>query len=298
MQDTMKRTRFRRILAACTLAGALCGVPHATAQTAKATRHPAAAERVEAPDAQRTREELSELLQRHPPGLRSVLALDATLLANPAYLEPYPALRIFLEGHPEIARDPSFFIGAPANSRTPADPSLRVYELWRHVLEGLSVFAGFGMAMSLLVWLIRTAIDYRRWSRLSRVQTEVHTKLLDRFSANSELLSYMQSPAGSKFLESSPISLDAAPRSLGAPLGRIMWSIQGGVVLLAGGIGFMVISGRVDPAGAQPLHAIGVLAVALGLGFVISAIISYVISQRLGLIEPPSAPPREDAPGV
>ncbi|HVP47038.1 MAG TPA: hypothetical protein VMT32_10665, partial [Bryobacteraceae bacterium] len=77
----------------------------------------------------------------------------------------------------------------------------------------------------------------------------------------------------------------AGPRSVGAPLGRILWSVQGGVVLMAGGIGLQVVSGRVADDASQPLHALGVLAIALGLGFVISAIISFVISQRLGLIE-------------
>jgi hypothetical protein len=130
------------------------------------------------------------------------------------------------------------------------------------------------------------------------VQTDAHTKLLDRFTANEDLLAYIQSPAGAKFLESSPIALDAAPRSVGAPLGRILWSVQGGVVLVAGGIGLEVVSGRVTDSASQPLQALGVLAIALGLGFVISAIISFVISRRLGLIEPASSAPRTDLPGA
>ena len=110
------------------------------------------------------------------------------------------------------------------------------------------------------------------------------------------MLAYIQLPAGANFLQSSPITLDAAPRSLGAPLGRILRSIQGGVILIAGGIGLQVVSGRVADSASQPLHALGVLAIALGLGFVISAIISFVISRRLGLIEP-SSPSRAEPPG-
>jgi hypothetical protein len=151
------------------------------------------------------------------------------------------------------------------------------------------------MAIGLLVWLIRTFIDYRRWSRLAKVQTDVHSKILDRFNANEDLLAYIQSPAGSKFLESSPIKLDAGPRSVGAPLARILWAVQGGVVLVAGGIGLHVISGQAGDDAAQPLHALGVLAIALGLGFLFSAALSFVISQRLGLIETPP-PQRTEAP--
>ena len=253
---------------------------------------------IEQPDAQRTRQELSQLLERYPPTLKGVFALDPTLLGNQAYLAPYPALGAFLNAHPEIPRNPSFYIGAAYDRGNPERGSQNG-EMWRQLLGDLTTFAAFGMAIGLLVWVIRTVIDYRRWNRLTKVQTDVHTKLLDRFTANEDLLAYIQSPAGSKFLQSSPIALDAGPRSVGAPLGRILWSVQAGLVLVAAGIGLQVVSGRIGGDASEPLHAVGVLAIALGLGFAISAIISFMISQRLGLIElapragePPESPTR------
>jgi|ERR1700722_1944784 hypothetical protein len=245
---------------------------------------------VEQPDAQRVREELARLLEHYPPSLRNVLALDPGLLYDQSYLAPYPALVSFVSAHAEIAHNPSFYIGETATPHGPQDHATQVTEMWRDVLNGLAVFAGFGMAIGLLVWLIRTLVDYRRWNRLAKVQTEVHTKLLDRFTNNNDLLAYIDSPAGSKFLQSSPIMLDAAPRSMGAPLGRILWSLQGGVVLLAGGIGLQFVSARVADDASQPLHVLGVLGVALGTGFLVSAILSFVISHRLGLIEPAGRP--------
>jgi hypothetical protein len=111
-------------------------------------------------------------------------------------------------------------------------------------------------------------------------------KLLDRFANNDELLTYVQSPAGSRFLESAPIMLDAPQKSVGAPLSRILWSMQGGIVLLAGGLGLLFVSARVDLAeAAQPLRGLGIVAIAIGVGFIVSAAMSYVISERLGLIE-------------
>jgi hypothetical protein len=241
---------------------------------------------LEEPDAQRTKDQLSNLFEHYPPALRNVLALDPTLLTNQSYLAPYPNLVSFLNAHPEVARNPSFYVGD--GHRSYQSRSSEVLDIWRDVVRGLAAFGGFGMAIGLLVWLIRTLVDYRRWSRLAKVQTDVHTKILDRFSANDDVLAYIQSPAGSKFLESAPIKLDPAARSLGAPLGRILWSVQGGLVLVAGGIGLQVVSGQATDEASQPLHALGILAIALGLGFVVSAIISFVISQRLGLIEPGS----------
>jgi hypothetical protein len=251
---------------------------------------------VQPPDAQRTRDELSNLLEHYPPALRSVLALDPSLLADHSYLAPYPGLASFLGTHPEVIRDPSFYLGEVPRPRFPVDPATQALDLWRNVLDGMAALIGIGMAIGLLIWLVRTLVDYRRWSRLSKVQTEVHTKLLDRFTANDDLLAYIQSPAGSKFLESSPITLDAAPRSLGAPLGRILLSVQGGIVLIAGGIGLQIVSTRITDPASQPLHALGVLAIALGLGFVLSAIISFAISYRLGLLERTASTRRTELP--
>ena len=236
-------------------------------------------------DAHRTHEELNRILEHYPPTLRIVLALDHSLLSNQPYLAPYPALQSLLGAHPEILRDPTFYFGSGEHDmrQNNSTPSERISG---RLIENLGIFSGFALAAGLLMWLIRTLLDYRRWNRLSKVQTDVHTKLLDRFTGNEELLAYVKSPAGSKFLESSPIALDAAPRSVGAPFGRILWSVQAGLVLMAGGIGLDFVSGKIADEAAQPLHAMGILGLALGCGFVVSAAASYFISLRLGLIEP------------
>jgi hypothetical protein len=252
---------------------------------------------LEQPDAERTRESLSQLLEHYPPSVRGVLALDPSLMSNPAYMAPYPALTTFLNSHPDVARNPTYYVGRYADSRFQMTHATQVAEMWQRMLGDLSVFAGFGMAIALLVWLIRTLIDYRRWQKLSKVQTEVHTKLLDRFTSNEDLLAYVQSPAGKKFLQSAPIALDAGPRSMGAPLGRILWSLQAGLVVLAAGVGMQVAAGQVSDEGAQPLHVLGIMGMAVGIGFAVSAFVSFLISQRLGLIEPAAVRPDPGAEG-
>jgi len=293
------RNQIKRFLAIGGLAAGMSLMAASASAQAPARREPVAAPPVvtiEQPDAQRTRDELARLLEHYPPTLRGILALDPTLLGNQVYLAPYPGLVSFLNQHPEIARNPAFYIGEAIHSRP--DAEAQIIDMWKDILGALGVFVGVAMAIALLVWLIRTLIDYRRWSRLAKVQTDVHTKLLDRFTANEDLIAYIQSPAGSKFLESSPIKLDAGPKTLGAPIARILWSVQGGLVLIAAGIGLEIVGRHASEHAAEPLQALGVLAIALGIGFVISAIISYVISQRLGLIEPPSAASRTESPGV
>lgn len=247
---------------------------------------------VDQPDAPRIRDEFRALLDHYPPTLRTVFTVDHSLLSNETYLAPYPALASFLNTHPEIARSPGYYVGNDFR-HDETTPSQR---MWERMMDGLAVFAGFAMAIGLLTWLIRTLVDYRRWNRLTRVQTDVHTKILDRFTGHEELLNYIKSPAGSKFLESSPIALDAGPRSVGAPLGRILFSVQAGLVLTAGGIGLDIIGTRIPDDGAQPVFAMAILGISLGLGLVISAGVSYLISHRLGLIElasPPRIEPQE-----
>jgi len=126
------------------------------------------------------------------------------------------------------------------------------------------------------------------------VQADAHNKLLDRFTANSELIAYIESPAGQKFLQAAPIEVSTpAPKRFGAPFGRILWSVQAGVVLAAAGWAFRLISGNVEADAVQSFQALGTLGIFLGLGFVVSAVISYVLSKQLGLLEPmaPAAPP-------
>ena len=234
-------------------------------------------------DAQVTRQRLSELMRRYPPELGSVLSLDPTLLNNAAYLAPYPALGSYLGQHPEIARNPSFYFGPAFNPQS--EDRARYMNSVRSVMSDLFTLIGFIAAFCLIGWLIRNLMDYRRWIRQNRVQTEVHTRLLERLGGNEELLAYIQSPAGAKFLESSPITLDAGPRNVGAPLGRILWTIQAGVVLLAGGVGLLIAGAKMTDDAAHAFRALGILAVALGAGFVVSAIISFMISRHLGLVE-------------
>jgi hypothetical protein len=241
------------------------------------------------PDAQRTQHELNDLLRRYPPSLHSVLALDPGLMSNSSYLAPYPALAGFLSVHPEIARNPSFYVGSPETDRPPdsdrSESTVQIAHAWENVLTGGEVASCFILAMSLIAWLLRSLMESRRWARWSQAQTEAHARVMDRLAGNEDLLAYINSPAGSKFLQSSPSMPDAGPRSVTAPLGRILWTVQGGVVLLAVGIGFEIVSRQSTDAAQEPLHVLGVLAMALGAGFLVSAIISFMISRHLGLIE-------------
>jgi hypothetical protein len=242
-------------------------------------------------DAEQTRQQLETLLRQYPPSLSDVLRNDPSLLTNEHYLATYPALAAYLAQHPEVAHNPAFFVGTEQGRSWHDDsPQILAMRAWQDMVQGLQIITVIGIITAAFVWLIRTLLDYRRWLRVTRVQADVHGKLLDRFASNEDLLSYIQTPAGRKFLESAPIPLDAeAARPVSAPINRILWSVQAGVIVAAGSLGLLYISGREIQEIGRPLFAMGSVGLALGAGFVVSAFVSYLLSRRLGLVAERSA---------
>jgi len=247
------------------------------------------------PNASQVRQEFFRVLQKYPPSLGRILKLDPGLLSNDAYLAPYPLLTAFLKDHPEVRRSPAYYleqVDVYSGYRRSEE-----MQMWEVMMAGVAIFVMTVTMLAAFGWIVRTLVDYRRWHRLSKTQAEAHTKLLDRFSANEELLAYVQSPAGSRFLQSAPIALDPGARSMGAPFARILWSVQAGVVLAMAGVGLHYVSSRVDETVREPIFTVAVIALSLGAGFIISAFVSYVLSRRLGLLDGPAVAGRE-TPGA
>lgn len=225
-----------------------------------------------------TREQLRSILRSHPPQVTTVLRLDPTLLGNQGYMATYPDLTAFMTQHPEVAHNPAYFFGTPDY-----DSSEGGYRAWREIMSDVAGFTVFLVVTGVLIWMIKTLIEQRRWNRLSAIQTEVHSKLMDRFTSNDELLAYLQTPSGKRFLESAPIPLEAGPKPMSAPVGRIFWSLQAGLVLVAGGLGFNIVSLRFPAPGSAGLYAFGVIAMLIGVALVLSAGVFYLLSKRFGL---------------
>ena len=228
------------------------------------------------------RSDFSLLLRERPPEVARILNLDPSLLSDESFLGKYPELRDFIAKHPEVRHNPGFYL---ENFSESSDRE----SLVGAVFHNLTIFAVFSLIAFALGWLVRTVIEQKRWSRLSRTQSEVHNKILDRFSTSGELLDYIRTPAGTKFLESAPIPLhtEAAPQN--APLSRVLWSVQIGVVVAAASVGMILVSGRLDKESAQELFALGMIGASIGAGFIASALVSVVLSRRLGLWPSPNA---------
>lgn len=287
----------RKMAVAVTLTCAMAlaaGLGTARAQAAGQTRHSEAASAAsiaatpeaetsqEAMDA--TRREFMDVMRRHPRFLRAIQA-DPSLMTDQEYLNRDPALAAFFAQHPEVARDPEYFVGFPSEqSRDRSD--------FQMVWEGLAPFIAFFVVVIALISILRLVIGNRRWSRALKTQTDLQTRLIEKFSSNQELFTYLQTDAGKRLLEANPVLTDIGRSpSLGPPLGRIFWSFQAGLILTLAGIGLLAIRSQFDAAaGGRALLVLGTLGVTVGAGFIIATLISYLLSRRLGLLEPLAKP--------
>jgi hypothetical protein len=241
--------------------------------------------------AEQTRAELNQRLRKYPPSVAEVLRLSPSLASEPAYLQAYPALSSFLAQHPEVTQNPAFYFGAPRMSwEDDHSPSTRRTRIVSQMLDSLAVFAGLMTLLGVVAWLLRSMIDHQRWKRALKVQADAHARLVERLTTTEEVLAYSQTPAGRHFLESGA-PIEAARRQAGAPIARILWSVQMGTVIALAGLGVFACAARLggdaDLSDLSPfLFMLGAVAVSVGVGFLLSALIAFFLSRRLGLLEP------------
>jgi hypothetical protein len=122
----------------------------------------------------------------------------------------------------------------------------------------------------------------RRRSNVVKAQTEMQTRLLEKFGSSQEMLQYLQSDAGRKFLESATIEQTT-------PYGRILGSASVGVILSMLGLALLLVRGQVA-GGEAGFIVTGTLFLALGVGFLLSAAVAYALSKAWGLINGNSKP--------
>jgi hypothetical protein len=220
--------------------------------------------------------------------VREVLRIDTSLLSRPDYLATYPVLAAFLEQHPEVAHNPAFFIGEPSRREASSnDPRLEGFRALNNLGENFMVVLIVLTITSGIVFLLKTLAEQIRWQRAWRAQSALNNKLIDRFATSEELLAYIQSPAGKGLTEMPALPHPSVSRGIGAPLNRIFWSVQAGVVLGALGLGALVVSSRFSEIGSV-IFAQGIVILSIGIGFVASAAVSLLLSKRLGLVQTPS----------
>ena len=261
-------------------------------------------------DSAAIQDQLIKLL-RLSPTLTTVVARDPSLLSDQEYVtRSNPELAQFLVAHPEVVRNPGFYLFSHLNrGRGRPDEELE-RSVWPDLVPappqdsavrdmmGPFFACLFGLCLlGSFLWLLHMFLENRRWSRIFRLQTEVHSKLIDRFGNNQELLAYMGTEAGKRFLEAAPIPVDFNHDQQRVPnaVARVLTPLQIGVVLTLLGVGLLMLRYSVSDL-ATPLLVFGIVVLMPGLGFIISAGITWYLAGRLGLMPESSAGSRTENP--
>lgn len=132
----------------------------------------------------------------------------------------------------------------------------------------IAIAGSFTMVVA-IVWLIT-----RSKQRGAQYRAEVQLKMIEKFGSGPEFVKFLESPTGRQFLHQSQRSTRE----------RVLGGIRTGIILLflGGGFFFGYFAER-DPGFFIP----GFIMTGLGLGFVVSSLISWKLTQKLDVAEEP-----------
>jgi hypothetical protein len=244
-----------------------------------------------------TQQKLLELI-RVSPSLAKTVAIDPSLVSDTEYVQKNnPDLAQFLTEHPEVVRNPGFYLfsdlreqGQPnydvMRPKTGFDEPRReehpIIDMLQGPFLGVVAFVAFLLAV---FWLLRLLLENRRWGKIFGMQSSVHAQLIEKFGSSQELLTYMGTDAGKRFLEAAPIATEFDQKRLPNVVARVLTSAQVGVVMAMLGAGFLALRNSVPGVdGHRAMLALGMIVLMPGLGFILSAGVTWVVAKRLGLM--------------
>ena len=131
-----------------------------------------------------------------------------------------------------------------------------------------------------VAWVLATTVQRR--ARMKLV-ADFHARLLDRLGSAKDFSDFAQTDAGARFMR----AFTTEPAAGGGTHERILRAAQLGAVFICLGLGLLLV-GVFSPltmADAQPVvNRVGAIALSLGIGFAVSAAVSYRLAGVLGLI--------------
>ena len=134
--------------------------------------------------------------------------------------------------------------------------------------KDIEVMLVFLASLATAGWMFYLALETGKGQRRIKAQTELHGRLLDKFSSAHEVVEFLQTPGGAQFVDS--ISSDREEPSNG-----ILRSTHRGIILVIVAGGFLFLNWYYRSSGENPLLVIGVILLCLGIGFLVSACLLY-----------------------
>lgn len=130
-------------------------------------------------------------------------------------------------------------------------------------------------------WIITSIVTSMKQRANTRTRTDVYNRLIDKFSSTPELIEFLRSDAGLRFIEEQTVEPSQ-------PLMKIMNSIRLGVSLALVGGGMLVVGNLWDRTLGDDLYTVialgGTVALTAGAGFIVAAAISYKLCKSWGLM--------------
>jgi len=137
-------------------------------------------------------------------------------------------------------------------------------------------------AFAMVSWIFFVIVDgIRRWHQ-QRVLGQFQSKILDRIGSVNELGAFLNTDAGGRFLKG--LTTLSEPAHPGA---RILRAVQSGAVLATVGLALYLygwMSPTVSGDVTNGINAVATILFGLGAGFLVSAAVSYRLSERMGLL--------------
>lgn len=139
----------------------------------------------------------------------------------------------------------------------------------------LGLVSGVLVLLGWIAWLVG-----RRHRDRVQGQLEIQRRIVERFADAREFTEFATSEGGRRFVESLATEHESHVE-------RILGSIRKGAVLTLVGIGLWLVVPW-NPQDLEVAGVFGTIALAVGIGYLISAYVSYRLSKGWGLLPPES----------
>jgi hypothetical protein len=135
-----------------------------------------------------------------------------------------------------------------------------------------------------IAFVIHTLVDARLRRLHMKAAMDFNLRLLDRIGSIKEFNDFLQTEGGMKFMNS--LTTSVPPKAASSPSHRILLASQIGTVLTVLGIGLLSLQGAL----AQSDEAVGfiitgVIALSIGVGFLVSAGVSFWLARQLNVLD-------------
>ncbi|MGA2570753.1 MAG: hypothetical protein ABSF23_09555 [Terracidiphilus sp.] len=282
----------------CFVMGPALALPAAAQDRPEPPRQPITAGAPTDKEVADTQAQLIHLL-RLSPMLTTVVARDPSLLADQPYVaRNNPELAQFLQSHPDVARNPEFYLFSHLDEGGGDRGQALERAVWPElvqpapyepsptaaVMDKIIPIIVLPLLFLAVVWIVRIFVESRRWNRTFKQQSEVHARLIDKLGTSQDLVAYMETEAGKRFLTGLPIGpgTDLVQRMPNA-VARVLTPLQAGIVMTLLGIGLFFLR-HAGPDMETPMTVLGTLALMPGIGFILSAGATWVLAHRLGIM--------------